>query len=297
MKKISRILGSALRHVRGAFSKRPAKLDGPAEILVGSQMRGQAAPRPLIDPNRKLMLFWMHRCGSTTAQLWFFEAAGWQARIPGKGASQIAPLWYAEHATLYQDLDAIYRQNEYRKIAVVRDPFARVVSAFSVVTDTISGAQWRAVSRSVKEPDDERRLTFLEFLTFLETIDLSKANFHWRLQTAQDWYEKKLTDVLFARVEHLQEDLNRISEDLGISQISIRRSSATTKVTTSKPGVDVTRLTRYDLAKHFGRDRRGVIRFPDYQNFLTDETIPRIVKLYARDFEVLGYAQDPREPG
>jgi hypothetical protein len=236
----------------------------------------------------------MHRCGSTTAQLWFFETAGWRAQMQGKGASQIAPLWYEEHDALYQDLNALYADPQYRKVAVVRDPFARVVSAFSVVTDTISGAQWRAVSRLVKNPDDDRRLTFLEFLTFLETIDLAKANYHWRLQTAQDWFEKKLTDVVFARVESLQADLDSLSENLGVPPIATRRSSATTKITKSNPRLDVTRLTRFDLAKHFGRDHRGVIRFPDYQTFLTEETIPRIVKLYARDFKVLGYPTDLR---
>ena len=46
---------------------------------------------------------------------------------------------------------------------------------------------------------------------------------------------------------------------------------------------------RSDFLKLFGVDKRGVIRFPHYSRFLNDRTIPRLAKLYARDFEVLGY--------
>ena len=34
---------------------------------------------------------------------------------------------------------------------------------------------------------------------------------------------------------------------------------------------------------------RGVIRFPHYTRFLTEETVSRLSQLYARDFEVLSY--------
>ncbi len=223
----------------------------------------------------KLILFWMHRCGSTTGQLWFFNVAGWAKRMKGKGASQLAPEWMAEHHAAYADLESHYRDPSYVKVAVVRDPLARAVSAFSVVTDTKSGSQWRAVSRSIAAPDDRRRITFNEFLDFLEISDLAASNYHWRLQTAQDWYDLKLPDVQFARVETLQADLDRICRRMGKKPVAMRMNSAQTKIAAAYPKLDVTEMVRADFARLFGHDRRGIIQFPEFSRFLTERTVPR----------------------
>lgn len=260
-------------------------------FIPGRQPR-RAPPRPLVDPVNKIILFWMHRCASTTGQLWFFEVAGWGARMKGKGASELAPQWYEEHAEAYRRLDEFYRDPSFLKVAVVRDPSLRAVSAYSVVTDTKSGSQWRAVARSICEPDDERRLSFNEFLDFLETEDLAGANYHWRMQTAQDCFELALPDLRLARVESLQQDLDALCRMIGKRPIAMRMNSAQTKVGEGA-GVDVPALVRSDFARLFGRDRRGVIRFPDFSRFLDERTIPRIARLYARDFEVLGYPLPP----
>jgi hypothetical protein len=258
------------------------------ELIPGSQP-ARKNPTPLVDPVHKIILFWMHRCGSTTGQLWFFQAAGWTARMAGKGASQIYPEWMAEHEALYRDLAPYYADPSFLKIAVVRNPLTRAVSSYSVVTDSISGSQWRAVSRSVKEPDPERRMTFVEFLDFLESTDLAAGNYHWRLQTAADWYDQNLPGIEFVRVESLQEDLDRMCKLLGRPRIPMKISSATTKVGEDLSGVDVTQLTRAELGRVFGRDRRGVIRFPDYSYFLTKDVAERLKRLYGRDMEALGY--------
>jgi hypothetical protein len=232
----------------------------------------------------------MHRCGSTTGQLWFFNAAGWKDRMAGKGASQLTPEWMEAHADVYRDLEPYYADPSFLKIAVVRNPLERAVSAFSVITDSISGSQWRAVSRSIAEPDAERRLTFREFLDFLELGDLAASNYHWRLQTAQDWYDRKLSGMQFVRVESLQADLDRMCGLMGQRPITMKISSATTKVGEDVSRTDVTAMNRVELAKAFGRDKRGVIRFPHYSYFLTPEAKERLARLYARDIDVLGYS-------
>ncbi len=257
--------------------------------FLANKQPERGAPKPLLDPVNRIILFWMHRCGSTTGQLWFFNVAGWEKRMKGKGASQLAPEWYEEHKTAYEHLQDYYRDPAFTKIAVVRDPLERAVSAYTVVTDTKSGSQWRAAQRSIAEPDDERRLTFNEFLDFLETEDLAATNYHWRLQTAQDCFDLALPDVHLAKVETLQEDLDRLARRMGKKPVAMRMNSAQTKVDDTPRGLDVTSLTRADFLKAFGVDKRGVIRFPHYTRFLTEQTVPRLARLYARDFEVLGY--------
>ena len=257
-------------------------------FLPGRQPK-RGAPKPLVDPANKIILFWMHRCGSTTGQLWFFHVAGWEKRMKGKGASQLSPEWYEEHADAYERLTEYYHDPDFLKVAVVRNPFERAVSAYTVVTDTKSGSQWRAAMRSIAEPDDERRISFNEFLDFLETEDLATTNYHWRLQTAQDCFDLALPDVQLARVESLQEDLDRLCRKIGRKPVAMRRNSAQTKVEDAPRDLDVTALVRSDFLRLFGVDKRGVIRFPHYTRFLTEKTIPRLAKMYARDFEVLGY--------
>ena len=260
----------------------------PIEFIPGAQPK-RPSPVPLVDVANKTILFWMHRCGSTTAQLWFFEMAGWKSRMAGKGASHLSPLWYEEHAEIYRDLAPYYDDPSVLKIAAL----SRVVSAYSVVTDSRSGAQWRGVARSIRKADSEKRLTFSEFLDFLEQTNICEANYHWRMQTAADWYDLKLPGVSFVKLESMQPDLDRLAARLGKRPISMKRSSATTKIDKDIRNVDVTNLNRLEFERIFGRDRRGVIRFPDYRHFLNAETIARIGKIYARDFEILNYSLKP----
>jgi hypothetical protein len=112
------------------------------------------------------------------------------------------------------------------------------------------------------------------------------------LQTAQDCFEQALPDLKLARVESLQEDLDALCRLIGKRPIAMRMNSAQTKVRAAD-GRDVPALVRSDFARLFGRDRRGVICFPDFSRFLDRRTVPRIARLYARDFEVLGYPLPP----
>jgi hypothetical protein len=244
-------------------------------------------PRPLVDPDSRLILFWMHRCGSTTAQRWFFEIAGWGDRMRGVGTGELAALWYREHAQAYENLAAHYRDPSFLKVAVVRHPLSRAVSSFTVITDTKSGLQWRAVAASLTAPDDERRLTFLEFLDFLEAIDLATANYHWRLQSAQDWPE--LSGTQLVRLESIQSGLNEICRKLGKRSVPLKINSAQTKRATGIARQEIVNFTRADFARAFGHDRRGIVRFPPYTKFLTTETVSRLTNLYERDFAVLKY--------
>jgi hypothetical protein len=267
-------------------------------VFRANQKPPHPPPRPLVDPGNKLMLFWMHRCGSTTGQRWFFELAGWKDRMSGRGAAELSAMWHAEHPDAYKNLDELCRDPSFIKVAVVRQPLIRAVSAFTVITDTKSGAQWKAVAKSLEAPDPERRLTFLEFLDFLEGENLETANYHWRLQTAQDWHELPPADVHVVRLEAIQVGLDNVCRLLGKRRVPLRINSAQSTCRTKIPQQDIVNFTRKDFARAFGYDKRGIIRFPEYSKFLTAEAVQRLVSLYERDFARLGYEPGvPPEPG
>jgi hypothetical protein len=260
--------------------------------FVGNHQPSHPPPRPLVDPRSRLILFWMHRCGSTTGQRWFFEIAGWTDRMQGRGAGELSSMWIAEHRSVYENLHAYYQDPSFIKVTIVRHPLFRAVSSFTVVTDTKSGAQWRAVAKSLRAPDDERRLTFLEFLDFLESENLATANYHWRLQTAQEWHDIPVPDTHIVRLESIKSGLDSVCRKLGKKPVPLRVNSAQSTCRTRIPQLDIVNFTRQDFAHAFGYDRRGITRFPEYSKFLTSETIQRLVRLYEPDFSRLGY-----EPG
>lgn len=250
------------------------------------------APAPLIDPVNKLVLFWMHRCGSTTGQLWFFEIAGWADRMRGRSASELASMWFAEHREVYTNREQYYRDSSFLKIAIVRHPLLRAVSSFAVVIDTKSSAQWRAIARSVRNPDSNRRLSFSEFIAFLESTNLATANYHWRLQTAQDWYEYPIPDTQLVRLEAIQAGLDEACRKLGRRPIPLQVNSAQSKIDADISRFDLMNFKRDDFAREFGHDRRGIIRFPPYACFLRPDPVRRLAKLYERDLATLRYSPD-----
>ncbi len=258
------------------------------EFIPEAQTR-RRAPSPLVSVEKKLILFWMHRCGSTTAQRWFFEIAGWKDRMAGKGAGELSAMWQAEHPEVCENLHEYYRDPSFIKVAIVRHPLLRAVSSFTVVTDSKSGTQWRAVAKSLSAPDEERRLTFLEFLEFLWSENLAVANYHWRLQTAQEWHEIPIPGIQLVRLESIQAGLDGICHMLGKRPLPLRINSAQTICRANIPQSDIVNFTRRDFARAFGYDKRGVIRFPEYAKFLTSETIQNLARLYERDFVELGY--------
>lgn len=223
----------------------------------------------------------------------FFRAIGNRERARGYGVGELAGLWYEAYKDIYADLNACYRDPSFLKIAVVRHPLPRAVSAFGSVLGSKSGLQWRAVARSIEHPSEERRLSFLEFLEFLENIDLATANYHWRLQTAQDW--RDLPDVQLVRLEHLRPELDAICRKLGRKPVPVWTHSVQPKVSASMPAEELLHFTRPDFERVFGRDRRSSIRFPPYANFLTPAVMARLAKLYAPDFALLGYSPDGAE--
>jgi hypothetical protein len=248
-------------------------------------------PEPLIDPDRKVLLFWTHRCASTTAQDWFLRLSGWRERHKELSVSKIVPLWKEENREAYDNLDRAFQDESYLKIAVVRNPLSRIVSSFSVVIDTATGTQWKAIARSLDKPDDDRRINLLEFLDVLEQIDLKTANYHWRLQSAQYWHERNLANVEIARVESLASDFARIDQKLG-ANIKLKTYSATGRTAFDGNPEDLLTMTRPDFERVFGRDKRGRIQFPDYKLFLAPIVRERVISIYRDDFRALGYPAD-----
>lgn len=248
---------------------------------------------PMVDRERGLVFFWTPRCGSTTFLIWFFHLIGWGKRLASASAHQLRAEWYSEHESLLGDESLVYRDPGLRRFVIARDPYSRAVSSHYLILTSQPAKQWRSVELALPAADEERRLSWYEWLDFLEQEDLETCNVHWRLQSAKRWWELR-AEVELLRTETLDGQLTALGEDLGVPDLPLRRASSTPRYEGSLDGVDVRTLARPALAKLMGREARpgkadGKLRFPSSSAFLDSESTARLTRLYARDLEALEY--------
>jgi hypothetical protein len=242
---------------------------------------------PLIDLAHRLIIFWSPRCGSTATLIWFFNAIGEQERLRGTSAHRLRTIWLEEQQDLYRRLDDFYTDDSFTRIVVARNPYDRAVSSYYLAITSPVTSQWKEVRRTLPDVDDERRLSFREFVRFLTLIDLSSCDLHWRLQSAQDWHEKRLKIDEFVRVESLEADLRRIGDRLGIQ--------APIKLASVSPPAEQPELSKLcdldliELEERFGRDEKDRLRLPSHHLFFDDQLAAEVRRLYEQDFSALGY--------
>jgi hypothetical protein len=175
-----------------------------------------------------------------------------------------------------------------RRIVIGRDPYSRAVSSYYLSIVSAENKQWDAIASHLPTADDERRLTWYEFLDFLEAEDLERCNIHWRLQSAKRWWELKLPVEIF-RTETLNDQLTALGREFGIEP-PLKRASATPPFEGSLEGLDIRTMTKPDFEAQLGREeRRGKLRFPTADAFLDEQSRARLTRLYGQDLDALGY--------
>jgi len=180
---------------------------------------------PLVDPDRRLVVFWTPRCGSTTLLTWFFHAIGLGDELRSRSAHTLRVAWQREHGPDAAELAELYRRPDVRTVVVCRDPIERAVSSYYLAL-TSTSSQWNAIREARPELDETRRLSFDGFLDYLESVDLETCDLHWRLQSAQDWHRLGLDVDRFVRTESLAEDLEALGRDTGLAG-PVRHASVT----------------------------------------------------------------------
>ena len=149
---------------------------------------------------------------------------------------------------------------DFRRMVIIRSPYSRTLSAF---LHRFRRQHFReAFGKFSLDPEG-----FGDFVKWLDDGGLSK-NGHWDLQTKEILLPlEHYTDVL--RLEALGEALPRFFHDTGLDETAMERS-----------GVN-----------EFGRvhDTNASAKV---RRFYNDESRATVARLYATDFEALGYDPD-----
>ncbi|SNS19413.1 sulfotransferase family 2 domain-containing protein [Tropicimonas sediminicola] len=280
---------------------------GPKQVTAA-----EIDPLPLIDPERKLVLITNAKCGGTSLKDGFFKMLdlpvsplkalslarrlspgfAWDFHI-GTGARRYRSLAAGQAVGEFTGfyvrrisrplLDAA-RGPDWRKIAVVRDPFARSVSAFleKFCTDN-RNRPW--VAEVTAAAGHDGTITYRQFVHYLATTDNSTVNRHWRRQTyVIDFFG----EVEMVRLEHLAEDIAALDPPLpaALQEPPARNVSPYAAgapwVESGTAAADIDNVTLLEL-----RARREPTPRPE--DFLAPELRDSLQRVYARDFERLPY--------
>lgn len=281
---------------------------GPRQVTAA-----EIDPLPLIDPERKLVLITNAKCGGSSLKSSFFRmldlpVAPWAAptlarRVSpgfawdfhlGGGARRYREFvgggdvggftgFYARRIS--RPLMDAARGPDWRKIAVVRDPFARSVSAYLEKFCTENRHRsWAA--EVVAAAGQDGGLSFSQFVRYLEQTDNATVNRHWRRQTfVIDFFGD---GVEMVRLEHLAQDIAALDPPLP-EALRAPPNRNTNPYRDSDPWIAgdtaAADLPNTELiALH-----EGGAPTPRPEDFLSNEIMARLRMVYARDFERLPY--------
>src|SRR5680860_1065626 len=148
-------------------------------------IRGLATrPRPILDSQHQLMLFWSAKAGCTFAVKWMLDHMGLLqealAHHQWVHKFRVAKLYagLAHKSSVRDFLDSF---DGYRAIKIARNPYKRAVSSY--IHAARFGYEDARISDFLSRPVEKHGgFSFREFVTYLETIDLCACNVHHRVQ-------------------------------------------------------------------------------------------------------------------
>ncbi|NNE38201.1 MAG: sulfotransferase family 2 domain-containing protein [Gammaproteobacteria bacterium] len=238
---------------------------------------------PLIDPKFRFMLFFSAKVGSTFISKWFFEQIGKlnEALEYSHWIHNYRIKVYYKSPQYKQDLKrALAKQT--KMIKLVRCPYQRAVSSYfhclrhehfyDVLSDFIG-----------KPFNKDYVFTFEEFVDYLNTLDISKCNPHFRSQT---WKHEKNNRMKFhhiIKIENSIDEFKRLESDFSLRNTDLLRH------TDSKHHIE----KKQGNGGYCGDNRKIDLRNPmnQYSDFFNESTINLISKIYYIDFETYGYSK------
>jgi hypothetical protein len=240
----------------------------------------QVLPRPLIDPNARIVVLFSPKSACTSVAIWFFH------QLVGEAPVRALNDW----PHIYRN-EVYYQSDTYREVCasdlagfkvirVVRDPFERAASAYRHALRTLLAE--REMVKVVGPDILHEGFSFDTYLTFLEQIDLGTCNPHFRPQRHPleealpiDYLINISRENLFGRLGDIERELGLKPTGPSIHEwvrdVEGRRYTPTPENFANGDSVVLTK-------KHA---RTGP--WPRSQDLLTPRARERLAKLYAVD--------------
>lgn len=249
-------------------------------------------PPPLIHPNARVAVIFSAKSACTSVTIWFLNQLGHlqAARDYHRWPHQYrAEVYYRSQLYVHA-----FRRNlsKMRIVRVVRDPFSRAVSSYRHALS--HGFADRTIARALRRRDiKETGYSFAEFLDFLEGIDLTTCDVHFRIQRHPLEDKLPMRHLINVSKEDLFTRLNEVEASLRLPHTdfaSIPWFSHANDHRAARGSIDD--LTNVDTRRFTAEAARKGPWAP-YDSFLTPAARERIARLYAIDIEA--YTVAPRK--
>ena len=277
-------------------------------------------PYPLINTEKKFILFTNAKCGGTTLKSWFVDSLELENTFSDTFQAinnygfYFVFKWYkfrfANHElekikfynpylrrfvkiyrkATYNKIKKHLRDSDFLKVAVTRNPYHRLVSGF---VDKFCGKDlhrpWvQEVIKQANTMDAEGNysISFSQFVDYLYARDLRDVNGHWRNQT-YILNGIELDEII--DLSDMSSKLPELSKSLGIDTNIVfdkRRQSNSYKKSKSIHNPEAV----YDISnKELIKFKEEYGFFPDKDAFYNENIRQKVREIYKHDFEMLNY--------
>jgi len=250
-------------------------------------------PLPLINEEKKFIVFWMPRCGCTTTIYWFFGTLGLHETLdnlyPELGMDMGAKVhkyrgevWERKYygSRTIADIVEKITNPEYYKIVIIRNPYSRLVSIYFGMMNN------RELYKRII-PDKHNIDSFAQFVKFLADFNFYDCDMHLRYQTSNVCWDKECKLDSIIEMEHLDTGLHEINEKFNLN-VQTKKLWASNRFNPDE-GECFADLYFEDLNKTIkGKGR------PYYKSFYTPELEEKAYELFRVDIDTLGYSFDSK---
>ena len=239
-------------------------------------------PRVLLNPDHRMMVVWSPKSACTTVFVWF-------ANTIGKIEDMKGYKWPHEYRSeAYYKSDLHLRglklaPRNYRIVRVIRDPYFRAASIYRHALKTrLDEDHLKAAS----PPLDRRTgFSFMQFLDYIETLQLDSANVHIRPQFHPVEAELRPEFVINISRQDLFTELNKVEEAFALPRTDFHSLNWLHREADRKAKPGAFGGNEADVVPFDRLAARGQKPWPTYEQLLTPRARARIETLYARDFE------------
>ncbi len=232
--------------------------------------------RALVDSSRLIIMDWSEKAGCTVMIKMFLSNMGLLEE-----ALAYNP-WvhnYRIDILIPQQKELVNKINldHYFKFKVVRNPFARAVSAYLHLMDNQNTGFQHFIRQMVHILNtDSTDFTFLQFIQYLQTLDLTNCNDHFSMQRKP--YEGYIDFEFHCKIEQVNEDIEIINNlTHGGLSIPERNSPHHHRITSESV------YSAYDIPYSQLRS------IPEYKYFYNEKIEELITTMYHDDFIAYKY--------
>jgi len=240
----------------------------------------RAAPPPLVDRERRLIVLWSPKSACTAAYVWFASVCGFLDEVRQYESPHHHRMQVFRTSRRYLD-SIVADTSDFHVVRIIRDPYARAVSIFR---EAFVG-NYADRDAALVNLDFNAGVSFHMFLLMLERLDMENVDTHYRPQLHPFERARKPATILNISKADLFSELNALEKRLTWPMTDFAAMDwfhAYEHARRARPH----RNSRRDMFKTpIARGNpRAQTPFPDFACLLPPEAKARIKSIYRDDF-------------